>query len=299
MAVLAIGLLLLWFILRRKRGSRTVDGGDKNNSHRWKGFRDPRGGFKTNAPNKRYRSTRSLLTSQHGSIASSIGPEFEGGNIGAEKKSTDGRGVALSALPVLHHQTSRTRPDHTYSASSSSTNLNEFGKSGARYSIQPSIDSSAVYPPSLRESGQYMLASDVLRSHSMSTTGTHHSLSNTSAISSPPLPPPSSNLNASKQMHRESMGGIGKKRKPAPVYDPSEDEPLSSTSAIFSIPALQHSKSELSFPELSHKNSFGPGGIEGKPLHYLIPDMPVSQHSWSSGKKKKKLIKFWLFFFFF
>ncbi|KAF9457945.1 hypothetical protein BDZ94DRAFT_1271986 [Collybia nuda] len=27
-------------------------------------------------------------------------------------------------------------------------------------------------------------------------------------------------------------------------------------------------------PALAHKSSFGPGGVEGKPLHYLIPDMP-------------------------
>jgi hypothetical protein len=26
---------------------------------------------------------------------------------------------------------------------------------------------------------------------------------------------------------------------------------------------------------LAHKSSFGPGGVEGKPLHYLIPDMPM------------------------
>ncbi|KAG6831074.1 hypothetical protein H0H92_012997 [Tricholoma furcatifolium] len=30
-------------------------------------------------------------------------------------------------------------------------------------------------------------------------------------------------------------------------------------------------------PELAHKSSFGPGGVEGKPLHYLIPDMPIRQ----------------------
>lgn len=29
--------------------------------------------------------------------------------------------------------------------------------------------------------------------------------------------------------------------------------------------------------ELVHKSSFGPGGVEGKPLHYLIPDMPMQQ----------------------
>ncbi|KAF8067754.1 hypothetical protein FPV67DRAFT_1493372 [Lyophyllum atratum] len=28
---------------------------------------------------------------------------------------------------------------------------------------------------------------------------------------------------------------------------------------------------------LAHKSSFGPGGVEGKQLHYLIPDMPVAQ----------------------
>ncbi|KIM42208.1 hypothetical protein M413DRAFT_10416 [Hebeloma cylindrosporum] len=31
-----------------------------------------------------------------------------------------------------------------------------------------------------------------------------------------------------------------------------------------------------SVPDLAHKSSFGPGGVEGKPLHYLIPDMPVA-----------------------
>jgi hypothetical protein len=32
-------------------------------------------------------------------------------------------------------------------------------------------------------------------------------------------------------------------------------------------------------PQLSHKSSFGPGGVEGKPLHYLIPDMPSAASS--------------------
>jgi hypothetical protein len=68
-------------------------------------------------------------------------------------------------------------------------------------------------------------------------------------------------------MHRQSLG---KKRKPAPVYDPSEDEPISSA-----LPLSPNT--ELMFPELSHKSSFGPCGIEGKQLHYLIPDMPLSQ----------------------
>jgi len=28
-----------------------------------------------------------------------------------------------------------------------------------------------------------------------------------------------------------------------------------------------------------HKSSFGPGGIEGKQVHYLIPDMPFPRKS--------------------
>ena len=119
-----------------------------------------------------------------------------------------------STLPVLNHQSSRTRPDHKHSPSSSS-NVNEFGaKSSARYSNQHSIDSSAVYPPSSRESGQYTPPDfGVLRTHSLSTTAT---LSNNSIdpSSSPTSFPPVSPM-GSKQTRRQS---VGKKRKPAPVY---------------------------------------------------------------------------------
>ena len=195
-------------------------------------------------------------------MGSTFGHEYEDGILGAEKKSPDEHGVALATLPVLNRQSSRTRPNHTYSPSSSSAHVNE---SSARYSAQHSIDSSAVHQSSSRESGQ---GSDMLRSHSMSTT---YSLSNTIDPSSTLFPPPSSSSNASNPVRRQS---VGKKRKPAPIYKPSEDG--HSTSAILSNPVLQHStNTEPSFPELSHKNSFGPGGIEGKPLHYLIPDMPL------------------------
>ena len=276
MAVLVIGVLIvLWFILTRKRKSnRTSDGYNKYSFHRWKGLSDSRGGFDANAP--KYRSSRSHLVSQPASFVTTLGPEFEVGIIGLEK-STDEHGVALSTLPVLQHQSSRSRPDHTYSASSSSSNVNEFGgKSSTRYSTQHSIESSAVYPPSTRESGQYIVAPDVVRSHSLSTTGTRNSFSNSiDPPISPSFPlPPSITSREAKQMHRQS---IGKKRKPAPVYQPSADEHISSTSATFAPP--HSTNTELSFPELSHKGSFGPGGIEGKPLHYLIPDMPLSHTS--------------------
>lgn len=290
MAVLAIGSLIVWFILMRKGRSRTSDGNNKNNFQRWKGLNDSRG-FDANAPNKRYHSSRSHLTSQPASIVSTLGPEYEDGILLGAEKGSDEQGVALSTLPVLHHQSSRTRPDHTYSASSSTSNVNDFGKPSARYSNQHSIDSSPVYPPSFtfspRESGQY-IPPDVSRSYSLNTTGTHYSLPNsidqTSSSPISPLssssfpPPPSIASRETKQTNRQS---IGKKRKPAPVYDPLEVEPTSSTSsAMFTIPPLPYSTStESTFPELSHKSSFGPYGIEGKQLHYLIPDMPLSHNS--------------------
>jgi hypothetical protein len=288
MSVLVIGLLLLWFILMRKRKSRTSDDGNSKNSfHRWKSLSDSRGaggGFDANVPNKRFQSSRSHLTSQPASFVSTLGPGFEeDGILGAEKESP--QGLALSTLPVLHHQSSRTRPDHTYSASSSSSNLNDFvgNKSFIRYSNQQhSIDPSAVYPPSLtfpsRESGnQHMVAGaapGVFRSHSLSST-------TNSVDPSSFQPPPSIASRETKQMHRQS---IGKKRKPAPVYDPSEDEPTtnissSSSSSTTSSPIFAFPHHNTEFPELSHKSSFGPGGIEGKPLHYLIPDMPMSHTS--------------------
>ena len=293
MAVLAIGSLIVWFILTRKGRSRTSDGNNKNNFQRWKGLNDSRG-FDANAPNKRYHSSRSHLTSQPASIVSTLGPEFDDGILLGAEKGSDEQGVPLSTLPVLHHQSPRTRPDLTYSASSSTSNVNDFGKPSARYSNQHSIDSSAVYPPSFtfspRESGQY-IPPDMSRSYSLSTTGTHYSLPNsidqTSPMSPSPIsplssssfpPPPSIASRETKQMNRHSLG---KKRKPAPVYDPSEDEPISSTSsAMFTIPPLPYStNTESTFPELSHKSSFGPCGIEGKQLHYLIPDMPLSHNS--------------------
>ena len=277
-AALVIGVLLVWFILTRKKKSRTNDGNNKNSINRWKGLNDSRGGFDANVPQKRFRSSRSHLTSQPASIVS----EFDDGILEGEKN-YDEEGVALSTLPVLHHQSSRTRPDRTYSASSSSSNLNDFGgKSSLRYSTHHSIDSSAVYPPSFtvssRDSGQQVVAPDVLRSQSLNTTNTQYSLSNSidPTIASSFPSPPSFVSGETKQMNRQS---IGKKRKPAPVYDPSGDEPTSSSSDVFALPPLPHSttNTDLSFPELSHKSSFGPGGIEGKQLHYLIPDMPLSQ----------------------
>jgi hypothetical protein len=75
-------------------------------------------------------------------------------------------------------------------------------------------------------------------------------------------------------MYRQSLG---KKRKPVPAYDLGK-EPPSPASPTLAPPSLPFAanKNSAAVPELTHKSSFGPGGIEGKPLHYLIPDMPMA-----------------------
>jgi len=82
-----------------------------------------------------------------------------------------------------------------------------------------------------------------------------------------------------------------------PAYDPSEDVPSSpfalssspvSPSALSPSPTFDHGSvygghyatrsqagQDQSQHDLVHKSSFGPGGVEGKPLHYLIPDLPM------------------------
>lgn len=91
-------------------------------------------------------------------------------------------------------------------------------------------------------------------------------------------------------------------RKPVPAYDPSlhtsntpspyleNASPLvrtrSTPATVSSVAGQSHyaknAPANVSNPEgagvLPRKSSFGPGGIEGKPVHYLIPDMPLPRH---------------------
>ena len=288
MAVLVIGsVIAVWFVLRKRR-SRASNGDSRNN--RWGGLNspDPRG---ANTTNSRHHSSRSHLTSQPGSIAITIGTDFEeDGILGAEKSVTqlnlktsnlgDDQGLALSTLPVLHHELSRTRPDHTYSASSSSSNVNDFGlpvkkPSSGRYSTDPSISiSSTVYPPSFAVSSREdMVAPDMFRS---STTGAHFDQTSTYPSSIAPLStfqfPPTSTTTAAAASRETQRQSIGRKRKPVPVYNASEED-----ATIFPntpLSPFSGNAESVAFPELSHKSSFGPCGIEGRQLHYLIPDMP-------------------------
>jgi hypothetical protein len=109
-----------------------------------------------------------------------------------------------------------------------------------------------------------------------------------------------------KKVNRQSTGSqqaVTRKtpRKPVPAYDPSVAGtstfmPASSNPSTINIPSPatpttpslpfgssntgHYSKrSQQGIPgnesgTLVHKSSFGPGGVEGKPLHLLIPDMP-------------------------
>lgn len=114
---------------------------------------------------------------------------------------------------------------------------------------------------------------------------------------------------ATKQANRHSLG---RKRKPVPAYDPNQNPSTPVSPAAFQVPpvpspspyssepspspepsVVSHSANDTggaggghyatrsplgqdhSVPDLTHKSSFGPGGVEGKPLHYLIPDMPM------------------------
>lgn len=112
-------------------------------------------------------------------------------------------------------------------------------------------------------------------------------------------------MDATKQSNRQSLG---KRRKPVPSYDASTElsshmptvppstspspippspgpegpfapssvgstGPLSSGSPAHYATRNQAGK-DGSRPELMHKSSFGPAGLDNKQLHYLIPDMP-------------------------
>ncbi|KAF8906773.1 hypothetical protein CPB84DRAFT_1744904 [Gymnopilus junonius] len=219
-----------------------------------------------------------------------------------------------------------------YSVSSSNEFLpNEGVTPGRRPSVpdsvigRQSIDSSNTYPPTSPvsphaarngPSNQFM-AANMGRSQSSSPSITQPSSSSspTQSTSSHAFPPhqnyqyqrpapspspqfptnpatPTSDA-ATKKANRNSLGG--KKRKPVPAYDPSQEDVASlpvprvaatpSPAPSFTSPHTPTSgghyatRSQMGMDssqhDLVHKSSFGPGGVEGKPLHYLIPDMPM------------------------
>ncbi|KAF9450227.1 hypothetical protein P691DRAFT_774109 [Macrolepiota fuliginosa MF-IS2] len=160
-----------------------------------------------------------------------------------------------------------------------------------------SVDASSyppVYPSPLPHhpySSSPVVAADMARTSSVSSSG--------GAASS------NSSHQQKKKVNRQSTGAqsiTARKtpRKPVPAYDPSIPSTIStytstpgssspspatplSTSSPFTSSAQGHyakkAQHGTNTPEstamLAHKSSFGPGGVEGKPVHYLMPDMPL------------------------
>ncbi|EKM76496.1 hypothetical protein AGABI1DRAFT_108806 [Agaricus bisporus var. burnettii JB137-S8] len=132
------------------------------------------------------------------------------------------------------------------------------------------------------------------RHNSLSTAEMMPSYSSSSSSSASPT-----ERNKAEHGSSGSQSGVRKTpRKPVPAYDPavhtsSTPSPLventspialtPGTPIVSSISGQGHyakkSQYAASNPEgidrLPRKSSFGPGGIEGKPIHYLIPDMPL------------------------
>lgn len=147
-------------------------------------------------------------------------------------------------------------------------------------------------------------SADIKMARSYSTSSSTHS--------------PSTDLNHQIYVNRQStefpsMTARRMPRKPVPVYDSSlsgpsnpnltrdtsnppvsykpssvsshAPSPITPTTprSSFSLSAYGHYSKKLQpSPDgnsLVHKSSFGPGGVEGKSVHYLIPDMPLPSKS--------------------
>ncbi|KAF8970434.1 hypothetical protein BDZ97DRAFT_1791367 [Flammula alnicola] len=273
---LVAAVFSLWLCFYRKRNP-AVSGGGSHGFRQWNGLSstDSRGGLMGHT-SKNYAAGRSGRYPHAESVGTiPVSASEEAVAIGAEKSSIhsqfgdtspfdDRPGVALAALPVLQHQSARSKPtgvSRTYSTSSSISN--EFGAPPARRPSVPdsitgrqSIDST-TYPPSSPISSNLRASSQFIPNSITSATMTHTAHMSASTSSHAGLAP-----DATKQANRQSFGA--RKRKPVPAYDPNA-EPTSPSP----VPPLPSSSSQAgqdqSQPDLHHKSSFGPGGIEGKP----------------------------------
>jgi hypothetical protein len=297
--VAALMLLGLWLWCRRKK-TGTSSGKSGNFVHRWNGLSstDSRGGFAAKPTSRRHGSSSSRQHLSHlDSVANTLGADHEDDGIGAEKSKVSAffneQGVALSTLPVLYHQSERPRPNRAYSASSFTSNIFSMDDQGGlhvrssahrKQSVDSYPPSSPLSPEALRDSAQYMVAPVISSSNSQTTTGASSNYQQTSndqssiSTSLPLSPSPPIGATASRESKLMNRQSFGRKRKPVPVYDDGEEPPLSSPTSPTFAPPFPHyttTSKDSGVPELAHKSSFGPGGIEGKPLHYLIPDMPM------------------------
>ncbi|CAK5272055.1 unnamed protein product [Mycena citricolor] len=121
------------------------------------------------------------------------------------------------------------------------------------------------------------------RSHPGSPYGSASSPTNESP--GPSSPTPSSQAHQRNSIGDSLSGSKRMARKPVPQYNPADP----SLASVPSAPSSSSSSREGSvraasgtsphWPVLEHKSSFGQDGrpVDGRPVHYLIPDMPSSQ----------------------
>ena len=186
-------------------------------------------------------------------------------------------GLALATLPISSSNTSLQQPSSSHILS-----RNNLIYSNESYDRTPSLD---VHTYSSHSS---FPSADIDMARSYSASSSTHS--------------PSTDLN--HQMYvKEPSSNIPRRmpRKPVPVYDSFLSGPprLTTSSPAVSyvsspttpttpgassgVTAYGHYSKKLQLNHdgnsLVHKSSFGPGGVEGKQVHYLIPDMPFPRKS--------------------
>lgn len=210
--------------------------------------------------------------------------------------SYDSNAMALSTLPSLHLHNN---PSHGY----------EQGDSQSPRRRRPSYTDPPPANAAVRRSSSDRKPP---RPYLPTIESTHNSLSGTPSLESTSfshnayeMQPPSSPSPVSADAKRTNRQSFGRKRKPVPVYDPGSDSPAMPSTPSSATPldsrsyqfhdvgyvhqpqpqtpnpgghySTRNGRSRANTPdggELLHKSSLG---VEGKPVHYLMPDLPADQ----------------------
>lgn len=290
----------LFFIKRRKKqkGDHKKDRHHSNNVHRWNGLdsAESQGRF---ANVKTHRSGNDSIgtTLLHGSEEAAMA-EKSSVHSKEQPSSFGEHDVALYILPVLTQQQPQKLPAEIDSPSYASPSTAD--GSLAANSPMPVRDLSETDALPSRE---YQESSAFLPDSAIKSRENSILRPQSSDEASPSTPQAGSytTVDPVKQEHRQSLG---RKRKPVPVYDPSLEYVSPSLSSAPPLPdsTLYASRPSPS-PDLSHSSQptansvghyirrnhsiqdFGQSALANrnslragsKPMHYLIPDMPLPQ----------------------
>lgn len=291
LAIVVAVLITAYIWLKRGRGKRIDKSEYPNTTHHWKelGSSESRNALRGDQPYR--RSNNSFGTALHsaqsdegaGADKSSIHSKLESTTLSCEQD------VALATLPVLQHQSSRSRT-FAVDRHASLSSLTTPGPSSNGHSPTPERRSSVRDTKSNRRSLD-SVSYPPTRPNPTQLNRASMQLPNTDSRSSLPL----GSVEAMKQANRQS---IGRKRKPVPIYDeeepssPSVPPPLPTSPVSQSSSPLEafmsasptassighyvtrnHTIQESGHPDLAR--NLGPGD---RPVHYLIPDLPMAQH---------------------